>query len=179
MTSVGCRFRQKEAWPTAMAFVSDPETEECFVMRSGDSALTTPTLPEGRSRRRPRRSPGERSPPSADSGYIRRRNPLLSINELAGEVRPRSERCCHRRSKRHSPLPGPEEAGVGDYFFKPLVRDLLKQSCNNILNGACDESRPIRRGENSFLSWASAAAWAPQRSPLMLHCAWPTKVNDG
>ena len=74
------------------------------------------------------------------------RIPLARIDELAARCEPevnvvaigdRNDIILYRQLK---------NAGVSEYFFKPLVRDMVKRVCNGILSGGRDDKSANPRG---------------------------------
>jgi pilus assembly protein CpaE len=125
--------------PTAMAFVSDPETEDLVRQALGDLGVDDADFTRGTVETATAALAKRKTPRLLIVDISGVENPLLRINELAEKCEPevnvvtigdRNDIVLYRDLK---------TAGVAEYFFKPLVRDMLKRSCNRLLNGASDE----------------------------------------
>lgn len=129
--------------PTAMAFVSDLETEELVRHALGDLSIDDASFTRGTVETATAALARRKTPRLLIVDISGVENPLLRINELAEKCEPevnvvtigdRNDILLYQELK---------TAGVAEYFFKPLVRDTLKQSCNRLLNGACDDKPTI------------------------------------
>jgi pilus assembly protein CpaE len=125
--------------PSAMAFVSDAETEELVRRALGDLSVDDAAVARGTVETATATLGRRKSPRLLIVDISGVENPLLRIGELADKCEPevnvvtigdRNDILLYQELK---------TAGVSEYFFKPLVRDSLKRVCNRILNGVSDE----------------------------------------
>ena len=125
--------------PTAMAFVSDHETEELVRRALGDLGVDDAECAKGTVVTATAALARRNTPRLLIVDISDIENPLLRIHELAEMCEPevnvvtigdRNDILLYQELK---------TAGVAEYFFKPLVRDTLKRSCNQLLNGVCVE----------------------------------------
>ena len=125
--------------PTAMAFVSDPETEDLVRRALGDLGIDDADLARGTVETATVALARRRTPNLLIVDISGVENPLVRINELAERCEPevnvvaigdRNDILLYQEMK---------AVGVSEYFFKPLVRDSLKQVCNRLLKGEVDE----------------------------------------
>ncbi len=125
--------------PTTMAFVSDHETEDLVRAALGDLGIDDADIARGTVVTATAALARRKTPRLLIVDISGVENPLLRIHELAEMCEPevnvvtigdRNDILLYQELK---------TAGVAEYFFKPLVRDTLKRSCNMLLKGACDE----------------------------------------
>ena len=112
---------------------------ESSVNRSAISALMTPNSRKARSKPQARHSPRRRRRVCSIVDLSGVEDPLARIDELAARCEPdvsvvavgdRNDIILYRHLK---------NAGVAEYYFKPLVRDLVKRTCSSVLSGGHDQ----------------------------------------
>ena len=135
----GAASADRSKTPTAMAFVSDHETEELVRRALVDLSIDDADIARGTVVTATAALARRKTPRLLIVDISGVENPLLRIHELAEMCEPevtvvtigdRNDILLYQELK---------SAGVAEYFFKPLVRDTLKRSCNSLLNGAYDE----------------------------------------
>lgn len=95
-------------------------------------------------------------------------DPVVRVNELAEVCEPntgvivigqRNDIVLYRNLK---------FAGIAEYFFKPLVADLVTRACNNVLSGAA-EPQPTRTGKLVFILGVRGGVGA---TTIAVNTAW-------
>lgn len=125
--------------PTAMAFVSDSETEELVRRALGDLNIDDAYVSKGGVETATAELGRRKSPRLLIVDISGVENPLVRINELAEKCEPEVNVVTIGDKNDILLYQDMKTAGVSEYFFKPLVRDLLKRVCNRLLNGVADE----------------------------------------
>ncbi len=125
--------------PTAMAFVSDPDTEHLVRRALGDLSVDDAAVARGTVETAIVELGRRKSPRLLIVDVSGVENTLVRINELADKCEPevnvvaigdRNDILLYQELK---------TAGVSEYLLKPLVQDSLKRVCNRILNGVSDD----------------------------------------
>ena len=125
--------------PTAMAFVSDSETEELVRRALGDLNIDDAYVSKGGVETATAELGRRKSPRLLIVDISGVENPLVRINELAEKCEPEVNVVTIGDKNDILLYQDMKTAGVSEYFFKPLVRDSLKRVCNRLLNGVADE----------------------------------------
>jgi pilus assembly protein CpaE len=138
-TTVGPVISVALAAPTAMVFVSDRESEAVLRQALSDVSVHDAKFTNGTVETATTALATEATPRLLIVDLSGVENPLARIDELAAKCEPevkvvaigdRNDIILYRRLR---------NAGVTEYFFKPLVRDSIKRLCNSILNGEVDD----------------------------------------
>ena len=120
----------------AKAFVSDPESEDVLRRALGDLGVANANFTRGSIATAISALAKEASPDLLIVDISGAEDPLVSIDELAARCDPEVNVIAIGDQNDIGLYRHLREVGVSDYFFKPLVHDLLKRACNNILNDA-------------------------------------------
>lgn len=146
LTSVPVLASSRLAAPTAKIFVRDQETEDVLRRALIDIGVEDGEFTRGNVETATAalaRAPTPRLLVVDISGV---EDPLTRIDELAARCEPevnvvtigdRNDIILYRQLR---------NAGVTEYFFKPLVRDMVKRVCAQILRGGYDEKSSSPRG---------------------------------
>jgi pilus assembly protein CpaE len=134
------------AAPTAKIFVSDPDTEGVLRQALSDLGVDDAEFTKGTVETATAALASQASPRLLVVDICGIEDPLARIDELAARCEPdvnvvaigeRNDIILYRHLR---------GAGVTEYFFKPLVRDMVKRVCNNILIGGHDDKSANARG---------------------------------
>jgi pilus assembly protein CpaE len=134
------------AAPTAKVFVSDPDTEEVVRRALSDLGVDDADFTRGTVETATAALATRASPRLLIVDISGIEDPLGRIDELAARCEPevnvvaigdRNDIILYRHLR---------NAGVSEYFFKPLVRDMVKRVCNGILSGGHDDKLTNPRG---------------------------------
>jgi pilus assembly protein CpaE len=134
------------AAPTAMVFVSDRETEDVLRQALSDVGVQDAEFAKGTIQTATTALAKEATPLLLIVDISGVENPLARIEELAAKCEPevnvvaigdRNDIILYRQLR---------NAGVTEYFFKPLVRDMVKRLCKSILSGGYDEKSVTPQG---------------------------------
>ena len=145
-TTVGPVITGRLAAPTAMVFASDRRREEVLRQALSDVGVHDAEFTRGTIEAATAALAKESSPRLLIVDISGVEDPLTRFGELAARCEPevnvvaigeRNDIILYRQLK---------NAGVSEYFFKPLVRDALKRVCNSILNGEHDDKAANTRG---------------------------------
>ena len=124
---------------TAMIFVSDHQSEEVLRQAFGDVGVHDAKFTKGTIQTAITALATEATPRLLIVDISGVENPLAHIDELAARCEPevnvvaigdRNDIILYRQLR---------NAGVAEYFFKPLVRDMIKRLCNSILSGGHED----------------------------------------
>lgn len=142
-------FRQ--AAPTARVFVSDQDSEGVIRQSLGDLGVDDAEFTKGTIETATEALAKQASPRLLIVDLSGVDDPLARIDELADRCEPdvsvlaigdRNDIILYRNL---------QTAGIAEYFFKPLVRDLVKRTCNGVLNGGIDQPATSRSGKLIFV----------------------------
>ena len=145
-TTVGPVISVALAAPTAMVFVSDRESEDVLRQALGDVGVHDAKFTKGTVETATTLLATEATPRLLIVDISGVENPLARIDELAAKCEPevkvvaigdRNDIILYRQLR---------NAGVTEYFFKPLVRDMIKRLCNGILSGGHNDKSVNPRG---------------------------------
>ncbi|HUZ92049.1 MAG TPA: AAA family ATPase [Methylocella sp.] len=157
------------AAPTAKVFVSDQETEEVIRRALSDLGVDDAEFTKGTVETATAALATQASPRLLLVDLSGVENPLARIDELAARCEPdinvvaignRNDIILYRQLK---------NAGVTEYIFKPLVRDMVKRICNSVLRGAHDKSTNSRGGKLIFVLGVRGGAGA---TTIAVNAAW-------
>jgi pilus assembly protein CpaE len=138
-TTVGPVIAVGLAVPTAMVFVSDRESEDVLRQALSDVGVHDSRFTKGTVETATTVLATEATPRLLIVDISGVEDPLARIEELAAKCEPevkvvaigdRNDIILYRQLR---------NAGVTEYFFKPLVRDMIKRLCNTILIGGQDD----------------------------------------
>lgn len=144
--TVGPSVAGRLAAPTAKVFVSDQDSEEVLRRALSDIGVDDAEFTKGTVETATAALATQASPRLLFVDVSGIEDPLARIDELAARCEPevnvvavgdRNDIILYRRLK---------NAGIAEYFFKPLVRDMVKRVCNSILSGGHDEKTTNPRG---------------------------------
>lgn len=139
------------AAPTAKVFVSDQDTEGVIRQSLSDLGVDDAEYTKGTVETATAALATEASPRLLIVDLSGVEDPLTRMDELAARCEPdvhvvavgdHNDIILYRHLK---------DAGIGEYFFKPLVRDLVKRTCNRVLSGGHDKSTGPRSGKLIFI----------------------------
>jgi pilus assembly protein CpaE len=145
-TTVGPAITVRLAAQTAMVFVSDRETEDVLRQALSDVGVHDAEFAKGTIETATKVLAKEATPRLLIVDITGVENPLACIDELAAKCEPevkvvvigdRNDIILYRQLR---------NAGVTEYFFKPLVHDMVKRLCNSILSGDGDDKSESPRG---------------------------------
>jgi pilus assembly protein CpaE len=131
---------------TAMVFVSDRESEDVLRHALSDVGVHDARFTKGTIETATIVLATEATPRLLIVDISGVENPLARIDELAAKCEPevkvvaigdRNDIILYRQLR---------NAGVTEYFFKPLVHDMVKRLCNSILNGEGEDKSASPRG---------------------------------
>jgi pilus assembly protein CpaE len=134
------------AAPTAKLFVLDSETEDVLRQALNDIGVYDAEFTRGTIETATAALAREATPRLLVVDISGVEDPLRRIEELAARCEPevnvvaigdRNDIILYRQLK---------NVGVTEYFFKPLVRDMVKRVCHQILSGGYDEKSGNPRG---------------------------------
>jgi len=131
--------------PTVMVFVSDRDSEGVIRQSLSDLSIEDAVFTNGTVRNATEVLATQPSPRLLIVDLNGTDDPIRRIDELAERCEPsvsviaigdRNDIILYRQLR---------NAGVAEYFFKPLVRDHIKRICNILLSGG-HEDKPLTRG---------------------------------
>jgi pilus assembly protein CpaE len=139
------------AAPTAKIFVSDQDTEGVIRRALSDLGVDDAEFTKGTVETATAALATQASPRLLIVDLSGVDNPLVRIDELAARCEPdvnvvaigdRNDVILYRYLK---------SAGITEYFFKPIVRDMVTRTCNGVLSGAHDKSTNPPGGKLIFV----------------------------
>jgi pilus assembly protein CpaE len=139
------------AAPTAKVFVSDQDSEGVIRQSLSDLGVDDAEFTKGTVETASAALATQASPRLLVVDLSGVEDPLARIDELAGRCEPnvsvvavgdRNDVILYRHLK---------EAGVAEYYFKPLVRDLVKRTCSSVLSGGHVKTTDLRSGKLIFV----------------------------
>lgn len=154
--------------PTAQIFVHDPESEGVLRQSLASLGLRDAEFVSGNINDATTALAKQASPRLLIVDISGVENPIARINELAEVCEPntavivigdRNDIVLYRDLKR---------AGVIEYFFKPLVRDLVTRTCSTALSGTVEPSSP-RTGKLIFVLGVRGGVGA---TTIAVNTAW-------
>ncbi len=158
------------AAPTAMVFVSDRESEDLIRQALGDVGVHGAKFTKGTVQTATTVLATEATPRLLVVDISGVENPLARIDELAAKCEPevnvvvigdQNDIVLYRRLR---------NAGITEYFFKPLVLDMVKRHCNSILSGGHkDKSLSARDGKLIFVLGVRGGVGA---TTICVNAAW-------
>lgn len=142
----------RAAAPSAKVFVSDDDTEGVIRQALGDLGIDDAEFTKGTVETATKALATQASPRLLIVDLSGVDDPLARIDELAARCEPnviviavgdRNDIILYRHLK---------DAGVAEYYFKPLVRDLIKKTCGSYLSGG-PQGKPaaLRSGKLIFV----------------------------
>jgi pilus assembly protein CpaE len=159
----------RAAAPTAKVFVTDQDSEGVIRQSLSDLGVDDAEFTKGTVETASAALATQASPRLLIVDLSGIEDPLARIDELAGRCEPdvsvvtvgdRNDVILYRHLK---------EAGVAEYYFKPLVRDLVKRTCSSVLHRGQVKSTSLRSGKLIFVlgvrggvgatTIAASAAW--------------------
>lgn len=141
----------RAAGPTARIFVSDQNSEGVIRQSLNDLGINDAQFTKGNVETATAILATQVSPRLLIVDVSDVKDPVGRMDELAEKCEPdigvivigdRNDIILYRDMK---------SAGVFEYFFKPLVRDLVKRTCSNILSGENARSTSLRTGKLIFV----------------------------
>jgi pilus assembly protein CpaE len=157
------------AAPTAKIFVSDPDSEEVIRQSLSDLGVDDAEFTKGTVETASAALATQASPRLLIVDLSGVEEPLARIDQLAARCEPnvsvvaigdRNDVILYRHLK---------DAGVVEYYFKPLVRDVIKRTFSSVLSGGNVKSTDSRSGKLIFVlgvrggvgatTIAASAAW--------------------
>ena len=147
----GAGLTPRVAAPTAKVFVSDQESEGVIRQSLSDLGVDDAEFTKGTVETASAALATQASPRLLVVDLSGVEDPLARIDELAGRCEPdvsvvavgdRNDVILYRHLK---------NAGVAEYFFKPLIRDLVKRSIDSVLGGGHAKSTNSRSGKLVFV----------------------------
>jgi pilus assembly protein CpaE len=166
------RIRQMAA--TAQVFVSDQETERVIRQALGDLGIEDAEFTKGTIETATIVLATRASPRLLLVDISGLNDPLTHIDELAAKCEPdvnvvaigeRNDIVLYRQLK---------NAGITEYFFKPLVGDMMRRTCDTILNGDADKSTNPRGGKLIFVLGVRGGVGA---TTIATNAAWRLAEN--
>jgi pilus assembly protein CpaE len=159
----------RAAAPVAKVYVSDPESEGVIRLSLSDLGVDDAEFTNGTAETASAALATQASPRLLVIDLCGVKNPLACIDELATRCEPnvgvvaigeRNDIILYRHLK---------DAGVAEYFFKPLVLDVVKNTFSDILSGSKIKAHASRTGKLIFVmgvrggvgatTIAASAAW--------------------
>jgi pilus assembly protein CpaE len=137
--------------PTAKVFVSDQDTEGVIRQSLSDLGVDDAEYTKGTVETATAALATQASPRLLVVDISGVEDPLARIDELSARCEPdvsvlvvgdRNDIILYRHLK---------NAGVAEYYFKPLVRDMVKRTCNSALSGGHEASTDLRGGKLIFV----------------------------
>jgi len=137
--------------PTAKVFVSDQDTEGVIRQSLSDLGVDDAEFTKGTVETATAALATQASPRLLIVDLSGITDPIARIDELAARCEPdvsvvavgdQNDIILYRRLK---------GAGIAEYYFKPLIRDLVKRTCSNVLSGGHDKSTDSRSGKLIFV----------------------------
>jgi pilus assembly protein CpaE len=141
----------RAAAPTAKVFVADQDTEGVIRQALGDLGIDDAQFSKGTIETATAALATQASPRLLIVDISGVEDPLARIDDLAARCEPdvrvvvvgdRNDIILYRHLK---------SSGIAEYYFKPLVRDLVKRTCNSVLSGGHDISPDARTGKLIFV----------------------------
>ena len=158
------------AAPTAMVFVSDRASEELLRQALRDVGVHGAKFTKGTVQTATAVLATEATPRLLVVDISGLENPLARIEELAAKCEPevnvvvigdQNDIVLYRQLR---------NAGISEYFFKPLVLDMVKRHCNLILSGGHeDQSSTPRDGKLIFMLGVRGGVGA---TTICVNAAW-------
>jgi pilus assembly protein CpaE len=147
----GAALTSRVAAPTAKVFVSDQDSEGVIRQSLSDLGVDDAEFTKGTVETASAALATQASPRLLVVDLSGVEDPLARIDELAGRCEPDVSVVAVGDSNDVILYRHLKNAGVAEYFFKPLIRDLVKRSFDSVLGGGHAKSTDSRSGKLVFV----------------------------